>query len=112
RERRWKLVRHRFAARAAVDRRGGAPAVPDARAQGWQAAAGTGVRLAARRRHPRLRPAHPRHATIGTRLIDIIIPVYKGASETRRCIESVLASMQREAFETVVVDDASPDANI
>jgi GT2 family glycosyltransferase len=45
-------------------------------------------------------------------LIDVIIPVYKGASETRRCTESVLASMKREAFETVVVDDASPDANI
>ena len=45
-------------------------------------------------------------------MIDVIIPVYKGASETRRCIDSVLASMQHEAFELVVVDDASPDPDI
>lgn len=45
-------------------------------------------------------------------MIDVIIPVYKGARETRRCLDSVLGSMQREAFEVVAVDDASPDPDI
>jgi GT2 family glycosyltransferase len=45
-------------------------------------------------------------------VIDVIIPVYKGARETRRCIDSVLGSAQREAFEVVAVDDASPDPEI
>lgn len=45
-------------------------------------------------------------------MIDVVIPVYKGFAETRRCIESVLASAQRTPFEAVVIDDASPDADI
>jgi glycosyltransferase involved in cell wall biosynthesis len=45
-------------------------------------------------------------------VIDVIIPVYKGARETRRCIESVLGSRQRAPFAIVVVDDASPDPQI
>lgn len=45
-------------------------------------------------------------------MIDVIIPVYKGARETRRCIDSVLGSAQSEAFDVVVVDDASPDTDI
>jgi len=45
-------------------------------------------------------------------MIDVIIPVYKGARATRRCLESVLGSAQREAFEVVAVDDASPDPDI
>jgi GT2 family glycosyltransferase len=45
-------------------------------------------------------------------LIDVIIPVYKGLEQTRRCIESVLANPQRTAFAPVVIDDASPDAEI
>lgn len=46
------------------------------------------------------------------RVIDVIIPVYKGARETRRCLDSVLGNVQREAFEVVAVDDASPDPDI
>jgi len=45
-------------------------------------------------------------------VIDVIIPVYKGVHETRRCIHSVLESVQRESFEVVVVNDASPDPEI
>jgi GT2 family glycosyltransferase len=45
-------------------------------------------------------------------MIDVIIPVYKGGRETRRCIDSVLGSVQHEPFDVVVVDDASPDAEI
>jgi len=45
-------------------------------------------------------------------LIDVIIPVYKGLAQTRRCVESVLASRQRASFTTVIVDDASPEPQI
>ena len=45
-------------------------------------------------------------------MIDVIVPVYKGYEQTRRCIESVLASRGRCDFELVVVDDASPEAAI
>ena len=42
-------------------------------------------------------------------LIDIIIPVYRGAAETRACIESVLAAKNTKATEIVVMNDASPE---
>jgi len=45
-------------------------------------------------------------------LIDVVIPVYRGVAETRRCIDSVLAAPQSAAFEVVVVDDASPEPEI
>jgi GT2 family glycosyltransferase len=45
-------------------------------------------------------------------MIDVIIPVYKGLSQTRRCVESVLANRQATPFEIVAVDDASPEADI
>ena len=45
-------------------------------------------------------------------MIDVIIPVYKGLAQTRRCIDSVLRSVQVTPFEIVAVDDASPDADI
>jgi GT2 family glycosyltransferase len=45
-------------------------------------------------------------------LIDVVVPVYRGLAETRRAIESVLASRQAAAFETVVVDDATPEPEI
>ncbi|NEX17207.1 MAG: hypothetical protein C1943_11380 [Halochromatium sp.] len=41
--------------------------------------------------------------------VDIIIPVYRGAEETRRCIESVLSHPQRTPYALIIVDDASPD---
>ncbi|MGB2680195.1 MAG: glycosyltransferase [Candidatus Competibacter sp.] len=42
-------------------------------------------------------------------LVDVIIPVYKGVAETRRCLESVLAFPQDTAREIVVVDDCGPE---
>ncbi len=46
------------------------------------------------------------------RVIDIVIPVYRGLAQTRACIESVLQSDNRTPCELVVVDDASPEAQI
>ncbi|HJU23983.1 MAG TPA: glycosyltransferase [Casimicrobiaceae bacterium] len=45
-------------------------------------------------------------------MIDVIVPVFRGAAATKRCLESVLASAQRAATCVVVVDDASPEAEI
>jgi len=42
-------------------------------------------------------------------LIDVVIPAYLGLSETRRCLESVLASRVAVAHEVTVIDDASPE---
>lgn len=45
-------------------------------------------------------------------VVDVVIPVYRGVQETRRCIESVLGSRQETRFEVVVVDDASPEPKL
>lgn len=44
--------------------------------------------------------------------IDIIIPVYRGFHETRRCIESVLAAPVLADFELVVIEDKSPEGEL
>ena len=41
--------------------------------------------------------------------VDVVIPVYRGMAETRACIESVLASRRATPFQTLVIDDASPE---
>lgn len=43
------------------------------------------------------------------RLVDVIVPVYRGAAETRRSLESVLGQAQATPFELVLVDDATPE---
>jgi GT2 family glycosyltransferase/glycosyltransferase involved in cell wall biosynthesis len=44
--------------------------------------------------------------------IDIIVPVFRGLFETRRCIESVLTSSVRTDFELVVIEDCSPEPDL
>jgi len=44
--------------------------------------------------------------------IDIVVPVYDGVEQTRRCLESVRRCPQRTSFELVLVDDATPRAEI
>lgn len=46
------------------------------------------------------------------KVIDIVVPVYRGLEITRRCIESVLASANRTPCELVVTDDASPEPEL
>ena len=41
--------------------------------------------------------------------VDVIIPVFRGESESRACIGSVLAARRERDCEIVVVDDASPE---
>ncbi|WP_460831999.1 glycosyltransferase [Lysobacter humi (ex Lee et al. 2017)] len=44
--------------------------------------------------------------------VDVIVPVYSGASETVECIESVLASRNESDYRLILVNDRSPDTRI
>ena len=44
--------------------------------------------------------------------IDVIVPVYRGLEDTRRCIESVLRSSCRRPLRLVVLNDASPEPEV
>lgn len=46
------------------------------------------------------------------KIVDIVVPVYRGEQETRTCLESVLASPTTLDREIVVIDDASPEPTI
>ena len=48
----------------------------------------------------------------GGPVVDVIIPVYRGLEETRRCLESVLAFPQQTPCEIVVIDDCSPEPEL
>jgi len=45
-------------------------------------------------------------------VVSVVIPVYKGRSETLRCIQSVLTARCRTLFHLVVINDASPDPEL
>jgi GT2 family glycosyltransferase/glycosyltransferase involved in cell wall biosynthesis len=42
-------------------------------------------------------------------IVDIIVPVYRGLEETKRCIESILACQQSTLYELIVINDHSPE---
>ncbi len=44
--------------------------------------------------------------------IDVIVPVYGGFAQTRRCLESVARALNELAYELVVVDDAGPEPEV
>jgi GT2 family glycosyltransferase len=44
--------------------------------------------------------------------VDIIVPVYQGLAETRRCLESILEQQQQCLYELIVIDDASPEPEL
>jgi len=44
--------------------------------------------------------------------MDVIVPVYRGLAELKRCLGSVLTQRQRVPYELVVVDDCSPEPEI
>ena len=46
------------------------------------------------------------------RKVDVIIPVYKGLEETRRCLASVLSTVDRAWARLVVINDGSPEPAI
>lgn len=45
-------------------------------------------------------------------MIHVIIPVYRGLAETKRCIESVLCAGNSQPHCITVIDDCSPDAGL
>jgi GT2 family glycosyltransferase/glycosyltransferase involved in cell wall biosynthesis len=45
-------------------------------------------------------------------VVDVVIPVYRGLEETRRCIESVLANTAAPLRRIIVVDDHSPEPEL
>lgn len=45
-------------------------------------------------------------------MLNVIVPAFLGLGETQRCIESVLAARSTTPHEVIVIDDASPDAEI
>lgn len=45
-------------------------------------------------------------------MLDIVIPVFKGAKITRRCLDSVLATVTPDTACIVVVNDASPETQL
>ncbi|HAA04273.1 MAG TPA: hypothetical protein DCE18_12940, partial [Syntrophobacteraceae bacterium] len=44
--------------------------------------------------------------------VDIIVPVYRGLNETRRCLESVLSDTDRPPGRIRVIDDCSPEPEL
>lgn len=67
---------------------------------------GTGLaRPGGKRSHPQPLPAPETP-------VDIIVPVYKGLEDTRRCLESVLAAPCRTPWRLIVIDDASPEPEL
>ncbi|MBO9427794.1 glycosyltransferase [Labrenzia sp. R4_1] len=46
------------------------------------------------------------------KVVDIIIPVYKGFEDTKDCITSVLSSKNKSLVDVIVINDKSPDNKI
>ena len=46
------------------------------------------------------------------RKVDVVVPVYRGLEETRRCLESALATIDPDWARLVVINDASPEPAI
>jgi GT2 family glycosyltransferase len=44
--------------------------------------------------------------------LTVIVPVYRGADETQRCLRSLLASADHAATDIIVVNDASPEPDL
>jgi GT2 family glycosyltransferase/2-polyprenyl-3-methyl-5-hydroxy-6-metoxy-1,4-benzoquinol methylase/glycosyltransferase involved in cell wall biosynthesis len=57
------------------------------------------------------RPA-PQPLTPPPQPVDIIVPVYKGLADTRRCLESVLAARCATPWRLIVINDASPEPEV
>jgi GT2 family glycosyltransferase len=56
--------------------------------------------------------AAPAAAAGAQRPVDVVIPVYRGAAVTRRCVESVLRSDLPAGTRVIVIDDASPERDV
>lgn len=57
---------------------------------------------------PQPAPATP----LPTTPVDIVVPVYRGFADTKRCIESVLLSTNKTAWRLIIVNDQSPEPEL
>ena len=48
----------------------------------------------------------------GPDVVDVIVPVYKGRTETLQCLFSVLSASCNTSFSLIVINDASPDKQL
>ena len=53
-----------------------------------------------------------KRADIADAIVDVIVPVYKGRTETLRCLYSVLVATCQTPYELIVINDASPDKEL
>lgn len=44
--------------------------------------------------------------------VSIIIPVYRGIEETRKCIDSVIGSKNQASFKLIIINDCSPEPDL
>lgn len=56
-------------------------------------------------------PVRDRERGLG-RTVDVILPAYRGRSDTLRAIKSVLAAPDAGRFDLIVIDDASPEPEL
>ncbi len=45
-------------------------------------------------------------------MLDLIVPVFKGLQQTQECLTSIIHAPTKTAYELIVINDASPDAQI
>ena len=51
----------------------------------------------------------PLPVKLNSTIVDVIVPVYAGRTDTLACLDTIKASINTIAYRVVVVDDASPD---
>ena len=51
-------------------------------------------------------------AVVEKKSVDVVIPIYKGLDETKKCVERVLKSESSIPFNLILVNDCSPDLGI
>lgn len=54
-----------------------------------------------------VQPVNPQDATV-----DVVVPVYRNLSDTRRCLHSVLASTALTPYRLIVINDESPEPEL
>ncbi|MCW5256784.1 glycosyltransferase [Verminephrobacter aporrectodeae subsp. tuberculatae] len=69
-------------------------------------------RLLARAPRQRSAQAVPAPIAVSGHPVDIIVPVYRGLADTRRCVDSVLSSRCQSAYRLIVINDASPEPEL
>jgi GT2 family glycosyltransferase/glycosyltransferase involved in cell wall biosynthesis len=54
----------------------------------------------------------PRSLALPAAAVDVIVPVYRGLQDTRRCVESVLGASCQTPWRLILINDASPEQEL